>query len=318
MPSRKFGFARQRTRLRDTRKPRRRRLVLVAVEVGLAQLQHGQGVVGIRVSRRHGSNGSSAAGWWRGCRECSSRRHRGGWAGKLATNCSRVIVGTRSATAAEAATPASSAGRSGSPADRCCAPAGYRCSFFMSSNCALALKVLPSKVVAAHDHVVGVHLLGDAIDGRPRGQNRGRHAGMVKGVFSVVAAHDVNPGRRHALRQDFGKRLADPLQPGALDWFSNGMTISVCVPGNRLPGRHAADQERGATTARQRIEDMQIKLLQSNSIIDVRFFYLHVQELEQDMELGVIRLAAPDSGKIEGHEQNTRETFFRISESKPE
>src|ERR1035441_729202 len=67
-------------------------------------------------------------------------------------------------------------------------------------------------VVAEHD-VVGIHLFSDTVNRRPRGPNAQRNAGMIEGVAAIIAVDDVEPGRLHALRQDFGKSLSDPLQP---------------------------------------------------------------------------------------------------------
>ncbi len=144
---------------------------------------------------------------------------------------------------------------------------GYRCSFFMSSNWALALKVLPSIHVAAQHHVVGVHLLGDAIDGRPRRQHGQRDARVVESVTAIVTADDIEPWRSHALRENFWEGFADPLQTRRTRLILKRHNHKGLGAVSRLRGRRPAKQAQRRQEQKKPEAKSETRKLQSNSII---------------------------------------------------
>ena len=127
--------------------------------------------------------------------------------------------------------------------------------------------------IAAQHHVVGAHLLGHAINGRPRRQQVQRNAGVVEGVAAIVAADDVKPRRRHAVGENFREGFANPLQAGkarlVLEWHDQKRLRA----GKRLPRRWLAQAEKAKCRQerKKRVAKSETRGLQSNSIIAVAY-----------------------------------------------
>ena len=133
----------------------------------------------------------------------------------------------------------------------------------------LGTESLSIVVVAAHDDVVGIHLLGDAIDGRARRQNRRRNSRVVEGVIAIVAAGDIEVRRAHPLRQHFGERFSNPFQPRRAGLVLEGHDHQGLGAGKRLSASGNAGQAHKRQNQCEGVNDAQKKILQSSLIIDV-------------------------------------------------
>src|SRR5438270_12525718 len=67
--------------------------------------------------------------------------------------------------------------------------------------------------VVAHEHVVGIKLLGDLIERGARRPGAGRNSEPVKCAEPVFTAHDEETSGAEPRREDLRKRLTDPVKP---------------------------------------------------------------------------------------------------------
>ena len=72
------------------------------------------------------------------------------------------------------------------------------------------------EAIAAKHEVVDVELFGDAVSGGAGSAQVDRDSDAVVGPETIFARHDVKGGRIKAFLQEFGERIADPLDARGL------------------------------------------------------------------------------------------------------